>query len=147
MIDIFLVALITALTSGLWFILGVVAAAFFFTRATNPGKNDRSSNVFRFFLGCMGIMVLSVTAVVFFGVRYLNELPEEFGPLVSMEEVEPGPPGAPSSDGAAADPVRTLLGGLQEGVQLRSVNDPDQAVALAVSVGRRLQALAPGAGA
>jgi len=143
LIDIVLVALITALTSGLWFILGVVAAAFFFAGARRPGENARRSNAFRLFLGCMGVMVLSGTAAVFFGIRYLNELPEEFGPLFSIEEVEPGSPGAPSSDGAAADPVRTLLGGLQEGVQLRSVNDPDQAVALAVSVGRRLQALAP----
>ncbi len=143
LIDILLVVLITALTSGFWFILGVVAAAFFFTRATKPGKNDRRSNTFRLFLGCMGVMVLSGTAVVFFGIRYLSELPGESGPFVSIE-VGLSPLGAPSSDGAAADRVRTLLGGLQEGVQLRSVNDPDQAVALAVSVGRRLQALAPG---
>ena len=65
LIDVSLVILITALTSGFWFILGVVAAAFFFTRAKKEGKNDRRSNLLRYSLGCMGVMALSVTAVVF----------------------------------------------------------------------------------
>ena len=87
LIDIFLVFLITALTSGVWFVLGVVAAAFFFTRA-KKARNDRTSNVLRFLLGCMGVMALSLTAIVFLGIRYVNEVADEFGPLLSVEEVE-----------------------------------------------------------
>ena len=77
LIDIFLVVLITALTSGVWFVLGVVAAAFFFTRAKKTRK-DRSSNVLRFLLGCMGVVVLSLTAVVFIGIWYVSEVTDEF---------------------------------------------------------------------
>ncbi len=83
-IDIFLVFLITALTSGVWFVLGVVAAAFFFTRAKKAEKG-RASNVLRFLLGCMGVMALSVTALVFAGIWYANQVTDEFGPLISVE--------------------------------------------------------------
>ena len=64
LIDIFLVALITTLTSGFWFILGGVAAAFFLTRAKKEGKKDRRANVLRFFLGCMGVMISSTLAPI-----------------------------------------------------------------------------------
>ncbi len=131
LIDLFLVVLITALTRRFWFILGVVAAAFFFTGARKQAKSGRAAVVFRFFLGCMGVMALSLTAVVFFGIRYLSDVPEEIVPVVSIEE------------GGSSPSVRTLLGGLQESVQLRSVTDPDVAVALAVNIGRRLQVLEP----
>ena len=141
LVDIFLVALITALTSGVWFVLGVVAAAFFFTRAKKEGKNDRRSHVLRLFLGCMGVMALSMTAVVFFGIRYMNERPEEFGPFSSMESEGRSPLG--SSGGSAADRLLTVLGGFQEVAELRSTSDPDGAVALAVSIGRRVQELEP----
>ena len=135
LIDIFLVALITTLTSGFWFILGVVAAAFFFTRAKKEGKKDRRAKVLRFFLGCMGVMALSVTALVFFGIRYMSERPEEFGPFVSI--------GEGSSGGSTTDRLLTVLGGFQEFAELRSTSDPDEAVALAVSIGRRVQGLEP----
>ena len=49
LIDIFLVFLITALTSGVWFVLGVVAAAFFFSRAKK--QSDHTSNVLPILLG------------------------------------------------------------------------------------------------
>ncbi len=147
LIDIFVVALITTLTSGFWFIIGVVAAAFFFTRAKKEGKNDRRANVFRFFLGCMGVMALSVTALVFFGIRYMSERPEEFGPFVSIESEGDregrSPLGQGSSSGSTADRVLTVLGGFQELAELRSTSDPDEAVALAVSIGRRVQELEP----
>jgi hypothetical protein len=135
LIDIFLVALITTLTSGFWFILGVVAAAFFFTRAKKEGKKDRRAKVLRFFLGCMGVMALSVTALVFFGIRYMSERPEEFGPFVSI--------GEGSSGGSTTDRLLTVLRGFQEFAELRSTSDPDEAVALAVSIGRRVQGLEP----
>ena len=143
LIDVFLVILITALTSGFWFILGVVAAAFFFTRAKKEGENDRRSNLFRYSLGCMGVMALSVTAVVFFGIRYVNQRPDDFGSFFSIEGETPGAfvVGAPS--GSATDRLRTLFGGFQEGALLASTDDPDEAVALAVSLGRRVQALEP----
>ena len=53
LIDVALVALITARTSGFWFILGAVAVAFFFTRAKKK-KKEGTSNVLRFFLRCVG---------------------------------------------------------------------------------------------
>ena len=104
LIDIFLVFLITALTSGVWFVLGVVAAAFFFTRA-NKARNDRASNVLRFLLGCMGVMALSLTAIVFLGIWYVNEVADEFGPLLSVEEVEDRrPQPEPASSGGSSTP-------------------------------------------
>jgi hypothetical protein len=140
LIDVFLVILITALTSGFWFILGVVAAAFFFTRAKKEGENDRRANLLRYSLGCMGVMALSVTAVVFFGIRYVNQRPDDFGSFFSIEGETPGAfvVGAPS--GSAPDRLRTLFGGFPEGALLASTDDPDEAVALAVS---RVQTLEP----
>ena len=49
-----------------------------------------------------------------------------------------------SSGDAPGGGLLTLLGGFQEGAQLRGTDDPDEAVTLAVSVGRRLLELAPG---
>ena len=143
LIDVSLVILITALTSGFWFILGVVAAAFFFTRAKKEGKNDRRSNLLRYSLGCMGVMALSVTAVVFFGIRYVNQRPDDFGSFFSIEGETPGAfvVGAPPE--SAFERLGTVFGGLQEYAQLASTDDPDEAVALAVSLGRRVQALEP----
>lgn len=137
LIDVLLVALITALTSGFWFILGVVAAAFFFTRAKKQRKTDRGSNVFRFFLGCMGVMALALTAVVFFGIRFVNQATDDFGSDFSIEDLAEDP----LRGGSAAGGLRTIIGGIQEGTRLSSTNDPDEAVALAVSVGLRLQEL------
>ena len=91
LIDILLVALITAVTSGFWFILGVAAAAFFFARARKQRKNEGTSNVLRFFLGCMGVMALSVTAVVFLGIRFVNQGDFDFDPASSLED----PAGSP----------------------------------------------------
>ena len=86
LIDVLLVASITAVTSGFWFILGVVAAAFFFTRAKKERKNEGASNAMRFFLGCMGVTALSVTAVVFLGIQFVNQGDVDFGPAFSMED-------------------------------------------------------------
>ena len=83
----------------------------------------------------MGVMALSVTALVFFGIRYMSERPEEFGPFVSI--------GEGSSGGSTTDRLLTVLGGFQEFAELRSTSDPDEAVALAVSIGRRVQGLEP----
>jgi uncharacterized RDD family membrane protein YckC len=143
LIDVFLVALITALTSGFWFILGVVAAAFFFSRAKKRVENDRRSTGVRFLLGCMGVMALSVTASVFFGIQYMRDRPGEFGSFISGDGGTPSAFDGGSSDGSGADRLRTVLGGFQEGAQLRSTNDPDEAVALAVNIGRRFQELEP----
>ena len=114
LIDILLVAAITAVTSGLWFILGVVAAAFFFTRAKKQRKNEGASNVMRFFLGCMGVTALSVTAVVFLGIQFVNQGDVDFGPAFSMEEEAP----------SRLRRIRSIIEGLQEGAQLRSASDP-----------------------
>ena len=76
----------------------------------------------------MGVMALSVTALWFFGIRYMSERSEEFGPFVSI--------GEGSSGGSTTDRLLTVLGGFQEFSELRSTSDPDEAVALAVSIGR-----------
>ena len=140
LIDVVLVAVITALTSGFWFIFGAVAAVFFLTRAKKQRKKEGASNVLRFFLGCMGVMALSVTALVFVGIRFASEN-DDFGPAFSLED-QAGDP-LRQGAGASVDDMRTLIGGLLEGAQLRSVSDPGEAVALAVDIGRRLQELAP----
>lgn len=143
LIDIFLVLSITALTSGIWFILGVVAAAFFFSGAKKRQENDRRSDGVRFLLGCMGVMALAVTAGVFFGIQYMRKIPEEFGPFVSAVLSPPSALEGGSSDGSTADRLLTVIAGFQEDARLRSTNDPGEAVALAVSIGRRFQGLEP----
>ena len=80
LIDLLVVALVTALTSGFWFILGVVVAAFFFSRATKPGKEGRRSPALRFFLGCMGVTALSFTVVAVVVVRLVNQSGDILGP-------------------------------------------------------------------
>ena len=65
----------------------------------------------------------------------MSERPEEFGPFVSI--------GEGSSGGSTTDRLPTVLGGFQEFAELRSTSDPDEAVALAVSIGRRVQELEP----
>ena len=111
LIDVLVVILITALTSGVWFILGVVAAAFFFTRAKKQGEADRASKMFRFVLGCMGVMTLSLTAIVFLGIQFVNRANEEFGPDFSMEVLTETALGG-------------VVGGISEAAQLRSTDDP-----------------------
>ncbi len=71
-IDLVLVVLITMLTSGFWFILGVVITAFLLTRARKSGTDDRRSTGFRVFLGCAGLTVLTVTVAIFFSARWLD---------------------------------------------------------------------------
>ena len=85
-------------------------------------------------------MALSVTALVFVGIRFASEN-DDFGPAFSLED-QAGDP-LRQGAGASVDDMRTLIGGLLEGAQLRSVSDPGEAVALAVDIGRRLQELAP----
>ena len=136
LIDVLLVGLITALTSGFWFILGVVAAAFFFTRARKQEKTDRGSNVFRFLLGCMGIMTLSLTAVVFLGIRFVNQATDEFGPDFSIEDLtgssftigSPGGSVGPTVLGQTADPTAE-----QAGTEVAEAQDLRLAQALEVA--------------
>ncbi len=72
-IDLVLVALITLLTSGVWFILGVVITAFLLARARKGGTDDRRSRGFRLFLGCAGLTVLMVTISIVVLVRYIDQ--------------------------------------------------------------------------
>lgn len=111
-VDIVIVGVITAITSGFWFIFGVAVSAFLFSGARKPGKGDRLSKVFRLFLGCMGLFTLSLTVVIFFGLRFLNEQHDELG---------------------------DVIGGLTEAAQLRTTDSPDEATRLATALGRRLQ--------
>ena len=135
LIDVILVGLITALTSGFWFVLGVVVAAFFFTRAGKPGKGDRLSKVFRLFLGCMGVTALLVTVTIFFGLRFLSDRSDE-GPVLSGII-------AAMSDSADSNPSEGLegvLGGIAEGAQILTSESPEEVVRLATRLGRRLEA-------
>ncbi len=126
-IDLVAVGVITALTSGFWFILVVVIAAFFISRATNPGEPAEGkprdfSKVFRFFLGCTGVGVLLLTVVIFLGVRWFNadgrgaqiqeqltelladaELTEDGSP-VDLNRLAEGALAAVSGEPAASDP-------------------------------------------
>ncbi|MFV2007791.1 MAG: hypothetical protein ACC667_10110, partial [Longimicrobiales bacterium] len=72
-IDLVLVALITLLTSGLWFILGIVITAFLLARARKGSTDDRRSTGFRVFLGCAGLTVLAVTIAIFLSARWLDQ--------------------------------------------------------------------------
>lgn len=72
-LDVIAVGLITALTSGVWFILGVVITAFLLARARRGGTDDRRSTGFRVFLGCAGLTVLTVTTTIFFSLRWLEQ--------------------------------------------------------------------------
>jgi uncharacterized RDD family membrane protein YckC len=104
LIDIFLVASITALTSGFWFVLGVVAAAFLFTRAGKSGKDHRAPRGVRLFLGCMGFAVLTMTAVVVVGI--LQTMDQRNSPTFD---------GAPEMENAEAlDLVGDTVGELAE---------------------------------
>ncbi|GMR11819.1 MAG: hypothetical protein BMS9Abin29_0004 [Gemmatimonadota bacterium] len=71
-IDLLLVALVTLLTSGVWFILGIVITAFLLVRAGKSGPDDRRTTGFRVFLGCAGLTVLTVTISVFLFARWLD---------------------------------------------------------------------------
>lgn len=90
-LDVILVGLITALTSGLWFVLAIVVAAFFMTRARKQTTGDRSSVVFRLFMGCAGVTVLSITVLIYLGLRWAGsqeELGENLATLV--EDLDAG---------------------------------------------------------
>lgn len=124
-IDVIAVGLITALTSGVTVILGVVIAVFFISRATSPGepgkgKRREFSKVFRLFLGCVGTGVLGLTVVIFLSVRWFNaegrgeRLQEQLTELI--EEVEAGDPDDPIdfdrlAEGAAAALAPELVAG------------------------------------
>lgn len=114
-LDVIAVGLITALTSGIWFILGVVIAAFFLSRATNPGEPGKGtrrdfSKVFRLFLGCVGMGTLLLTGVIFLSVRWFNNddradrLREQFAEFV--EEAEQDSTGEPIDLGRFAEDAR-----------------------------------------
>ena len=137
LIDLILVGLITALTSGFWFVLGVVIAAFFFTGAKTPGAGDRMSKIFRYFLGCMGVTVLLVTATIFLGLRFLNDRTDD-GPVISASL-------STMDNGVVTDlsdlpgGLGGVLGGLAEGAQIMSADAPDEVIRLATQLGRRIQ--------
>jgi len=135
LIDLLLVVLVTAVTSGFGFILGVVVAAFFFSRATKPGNEGRRSPAFRFFLGCMGVTALSLTIVVFLALRFVNGSGDRLGP--------DGPSVTVGIDGREVDALgelglRGAIGGLTETVRLASTDSPEEAVLLAALLGRRV---------
>ena len=135
LIDLLVVALVTALTSGFWFILGVVVAAFFFSRATKPGKEGRRSPALRFFLGCMGVTALSFTVVAVVVVRLVNQSGDILGP--------DGPAVTVGIDGREVEALgelglREAFGGLQESLRLASADTPEEAVRLVTLLGRRL---------
>ncbi len=131
LIDLLVVGMITALTSGFWFVFGVVAAAFFFTTARTPGKGDRTSKIFRAFLGCMGVSVLLVTVMIFVGLRILSDGDEGpvFNASVTSDSTEINLSGA--FDG--------VLGGIAEGAQIVTSETPEEVVALSTRLGRRLE--------
>ena len=135
LIDVILVGLITALTSGFWFVLGVVVAAFFFTRAGNPGRGDHLSKVFRLFLGCMGVTALLVTVTIFLGLRFLSDRSNE-GPVLSGMVAVMGD----SADINLSGGLEGVLGGLAEGAQILTSESPEEVVRLATRLGRRLEA-------
>ena len=135
LIDVILVGLITALTSGFWFVLGVVVAAFFFTRAGKPGKGDHLSKVFRLFLGCMGVTALLVTVTIFLGLRFLSDRSDE-GPVLSGMVTAMGD----SADINPSGGLEGVFGGLAEGAQIFTSESPEEVVRLATRLGRRLEA-------
>ncbi len=135
LIDVILVGLITALTSGFWFVLGVVVAAFFFTRARKPGKGDRLSKVFRLFVGCMGVTALLVTVTIFVALRFLSDRSDE-GPVLSGMVTAKGD----SADISLSGSLEGVLGGLADGAQILESESPEEVVRLATRLGRRLEA-------
>ncbi len=136
-VDIVIVALITALTSGFWFVFGVAVSAFLFSGARKPGKGDRLSKVFRLFLGCMGLFALSLTVVIFFGLRVLRERAEELGPVLpaivasladsedALEEAIPDRVGGTDGD----DILERLMDGLRLAAADPAATRPDEAAA------------------
>lgn len=130
-IDLIVVSLITTLTSGFWFVLGVVAAAFFFTTARKPGKGDGASKVFRVFLGCMGVTTLALTAVIFLGLRFLddNDSSPVFNASVRNDSTEISLSGG----------LEGVLSGIAEGAQIRMSDSPDEVVDQATRLARRLE--------
>ena len=130
LIDVVLVASITALTSGFWFIFGAVAAAFFLTRAKKQKRKEGTSNVLRFFLGCMGFMALSVTALVLVGI-WIGSQSDDFGPAFSLED-QAGDP-LQRGIGPSVDDLQTLIGGLQEAAV---ADTADERLAQAIDVAR-----------
>jgi hypothetical protein len=131
LIDLIVVGLITALTSGFWFVLGVVAAAFFFTTARKPGKSGRTSKVLRLFLGCMGVTTLLVTGTIFLGLRFLNQADE--GPVFNASVT------SDSTEINLSGRLDGVLGGLAEGAQIITSETPEEVVTLATRLGRRLE--------
>jgi hypothetical protein len=132
LIDLFVVGLITALTSGFWFVLGVVAAAFFFTTARKPGKGDGVAKVFRLFLGCMGVTTLLVTVVIFIGLRFLDE--NDGRPVFNASLT------SDSTEINLSGGLEGVLGGIAEGAQILTSETPEEVVTLATRLGRRLEA-------
>ena len=134
-IDLIVVGLITTLTSGFWFVLGVVAAAFFFNTARKPGKGDRTANVFRLFLGCMGVTTLLVTIMIFLGLRFLND--NEQGAVFNASVR------SDSTEIRLSGGLDGVLGGIAEGAQIMTSDTPEDVVELATRLGRRLEATMP----
>lgn len=138
LIDLVVVGLITALTSGFWFVLGVVAAAFFFTTARKPGasgKGDGGSNVLRLFLGCMGVSTLMITIVIFLGLRYLQE--NDGGPVFNASVT------SDSTEINLSGGLEGVLSGIAEGAQIVTAGTPEEVIEQATRLGRRLEATMP----
>lgn len=71
-LDVIIVGLITALTSGFWFILGAVITVFLLARARKGGPEDRRSAGIRVFLGCAGLTVLMITVTTVLALRWID---------------------------------------------------------------------------
>ncbi len=134
LIDLMLVGLVTVLTSGFWFVLGVVVAVFFFSRARKRGKGDRMSTVFRLFLGGMAMMALLMTITTFVGLRLLSDRIDEdaatgFVFTTLGDTIPIDLPGG----------LDDALPGLSEGVQIVMGASPEEVVEQATRLARRLE--------
>ncbi|RMH17259.1 MAG: hypothetical protein D6701_07780, partial [Gemmatimonadetes bacterium] len=118
LLDLFFVGMITVLTSGVWFVLGVVIAGFFLNRARLGGRGgDRLAAVFRVFLGCMGLAALSLTLLVWGGLRWLDRSgvgDDLVAALERLEEEGTLPEGVPVDDDGNVD-VAALMDRIRSG--------------------------------
>ncbi len=134
LIDLMLVGLVTVLTSGFWFVLGVVVAVFFFSRARQRGKGDRMSTVFRLFLGGMAMIALLMTITTFVGLRLLSDRIDEDAAtgLVFTTLGDTIPIDLPGG-------LNDALPRLSEGVQIVMGESPEEVVEQATRLARRLE--------
>ena len=113
LIDVMAVSFITAVTSdllvavftsGFWVVIGVVIAAFALRKASRKStRDDRRSTVFRLFLGCAGVSVLTVTISIFLVLRWVERGGRE-EVAAFVERLEEGGVAVGDSERPATDP-------------------------------------------